>query len=119
MKVLICGSRDWTDKDAIRRRVAELPAGTEIVEGGARGADQLAHQVASARGLPVTTVKADWERYGRSAGFKRNIEMLDMEPDLVLAFRLNNSRGTGHTIQEAIRREIPVEVINVNTTSSQ
>ena len=54
---------------------------------------------------------ADWDTYGKQAGFIRNIQMLDEKPDLVIAFQKNASRGTQHTINEARKRGIPVEVI--------
>jgi len=37
--------------------------------------------------------------------------MLDWEPELVLAFWDGRSTGTEHTITEANRRGIPVEVL--------
>ena len=60
---------------------------TEIIEGGAKGADKLAREWAASRGIPVRTFKADWRRYGRGAGPQRNEQMLDEgKPDLVVAF---------------------------------
>jgi hypothetical protein len=58
----------------------------------------------------VEVYVADW-RVGRRAGLERNIRMLDSKPDLVFAFRDGQSRGTGHTIAEARRRNIPVGVV--------
>jgi hypothetical protein len=55
---------------------------------------------------------ADWRGKGRRAGILRNLAMLDDEPDRVLAFQRNGSRGTQHTIDEARRRGIPVEVVD-------
>ncbi len=48
---------------------------------------------------------------GRRAGLDRNVRMLDSKPDLALAFWDGQSRGTGHTITEARRRNIPVTVV--------
>lgn len=80
------------------RRLKQTPLGTEIITGGAPGADWWAAE---------TT-----RRFG---GFKltdiRNIEMLDLGPDLVIAFWDGASRGTLHTMTEARKRGIPVEVI--------
>ena len=53
-----------------------------------------------------------WEIYGRSAGALRNRAMLDLKPDLVLAFRVAMSSGTTDCIDEARMRGIPVEVVD-------
>lgn len=113
MKVLVCGSRDWEDWVAIEARLTALPAEHEevtILHGGARGADRCAGAVADLFGFAVRAFPADWEQHGKRAGILRNLQMLDEQPDLVIAFQRNESRGTQHTIDEARRRGIPVEV---------
>lgn len=121
MKVLVCGSRDWMDRDAIAEVLSRYPAGTEVLHGTAAGADRLADSVARMYGLTVRRFPADWERYSKRAGKPalRNVEMLDQltapsllmpSDDHVIAFQRNGSRGTQHTIDEAQRRGIPVEV---------
>lgn len=115
MRVLVCGSRGWTDYGRIKRRLAELPAGSVVVEGCARGADALAELAAESLGLKVEHHPADWST-GRSAGFRRNLEMLDYPiPDLVIAFWDGRSRGTTHTVRIAQNRDIPIEVWNSRT----
>ena len=111
MRVLVCGSRDWTDETRIFQRLSLLPFGTEIISGAASGADSLAAMVAQTLGFTVREFPADWNRHGRSAGYIRNNEMLNEDPDLVIAFWDGQSRGTAHTIYEAHNRAIPVEVI--------
>jgi hypothetical protein len=113
MKVLICGSRTWTDETIIANRINELPEGTIIIEGGAKGADTLAKDYAIQRGLFVAEVcctNTHWNLFGRRAGMKRNEIMLELEPDLVIAFQENNSRGTQGTINQAKKRNIKVEI---------
>ncbi|HEX5370053.1 MAG TPA: SLOG family protein [Dehalococcoidia bacterium] len=109
LRVLVCGSRSYTSKATIGLRLAELPAGSEIIHGDARGADTIADGFAREFGLNVTRYPANWARHGHRAGLIRNIEMLDTKPDLVLAFWDGVSRGTRHTITEAENRGIPVE----------
>ncbi len=109
--VLVCGSRGWDDPEQIRARIAELPAHTVIVHGGARGADRMADKAAKELGFPVVEIPADCKSLGRSAGLQRNLQMLDLGPDLVIAFWRHESAGTGHTIREAKTRGIPVEVV--------
>lgn len=110
----MCGSRAWKDAETIRRRLAELPRGTTIIHGGARGADRIAGEIAAGLGFEVAVVPAEWRPggvYNPRAGYERNAKMLDMEPDLVLAFWIGGSTGTAHTISAAHKRGIPVEVI--------
>lgn len=111
MKVLICGSRDWNDGTAIYMRVSKLPGDAEIITGGARGADTIAERAARDTRRPCTVFHANWDDHGRKAGILRNLRMLDYGPDLVIAFQRAGSRGTQHTINEARKRGIPVEVI--------
>lgn len=110
--VLVCGSRGWTDKDAIAAELAEFVSYPEVrvLHGDARGADRLARDVAAFYGYDVRAFPADWETHGKRAGILRNLAMLDEKPDLVLAFQVNESRGTQHTIDEARRRGIHVKV---------
>lgn len=114
MKVLCCGSRRFADPFranlAIDARIAELPL-CEIIHGGAQGADTMAAAAATRHGHPVTMFAADWETHGKRAGVIRNLEMLAQRPDLVLAFWNEESVGTMHTLTEAYKRKIPVEIV--------
>lgn len=110
MRVLVCGSRSWTDTDTIALTLALLPRDTEVIHGAGRGADLLAAQEATILGFTVTAFPANW-KLGRRAGPMRNEQMLDTRPDRVIAFWDGVSRGTAHTIDGARRRGIPVDVI--------
>lgn len=114
MKVLVCGSREFSDPFranlAIIDRIAQLPL-CEVIHGGARGADQMAATAATRMGHPVTMFAADWKTHGKRAGVIRNLEMLAQRPDLVLAFWNEESVGTMHTLTEAYKRKIPVEIV--------
>ena len=114
MRVLVCGGREWTDHTAIMQRLALIGPGNTVVHGACRGADTLAGAVAHILGMEVEEYPADWSRHGKKAGILRNLQMLDTNPDLVIAFHehLGESKGTGHTVMEARRRGIPVEVIS-------
>lgn len=118
MRVLVCGSRDWGDLNAISERLSLLPPDTTIIHGAASrrvdgrevSADVLADVVAHELNMKVEMYPADWKTHGRAAGPIRNIEMLDSGIDLVLAFQRNRSKGTQHTIDQARRRGITTEV---------
>jgi hypothetical protein len=110
MRVLVCGSRSFTDRTTAWQVLFPLDRGTEIIHGGARGADQVAGEAAALLKLHTTVVPADWDTHGKRAGYLRNIQMLDMDPGLVIAFWDGQSKGTQHTINEARKRGIPVLV---------
>lgn len=109
-KILICGSRDWTDTQEIFEIIDSLPSGSIVITGAARGADRIAEKLAKEKGLVVESYPANWDKFGKRAGYLRNIEMLDQNPDRVYAFPLGESKGTNHTIKESIKRGIPTIV---------
>ena len=124
MRILVCGSRDWPHRDMIRRRLQQIidgwPVGSDeptLMHGDARGADTMAAEEGLELGFWVEAHPADWARHGKRAGILRNLAMLDLAPDLVLAFQRNRSRGTQHTIDEANRRGIPCEVFHASDCS--
>jgi hypothetical protein len=118
-RVLVCGSRGWTDRALIEQVLrAHRPA--VIVHVAARGADRIAAGVADRLGWPVEAHPADWRRYGKSAGLKRNLAMLDTRPALVIAFTLipGGTPGTRHTLTNAYRRGIPVVIVTLDDQCS-
>ncbi len=112
MRVLVCGSRTWRYGGKVYERLRQLPRGTHVIHGGARGADFLAATCADSLGMKVECFPADWKNEGRSAGVQRNLLMLQQQPDLVIAFWDGKSTGTAHTIREAEKRGIPVEIVS-------
>jgi len=106
---LVTGSRDWTDAGTIQTALNAVysswkPTRTEfehfiVVHGDARGTDNIARQWAlSAHQYDHWVVHephpAKWEDLGRSAGHKRNAEMVNLGADICLAFPLGRSPGT-------------------------
>lgn len=132
-RVIVCGSRDWTDEGAIRAELVKLPASTIIVHGAgpgrgpAPGADSIAGKVARSLGLAVEEHPADWDAHGNAAGPIRNQLMLDVAGDtlwFVLAFTWSLFRepqgvvwgtkarlsGTGDMTNRAVKAGRPVVV---------
>lgn len=111
-RILVCGDRNWNDHNMIWAVLDKLPSNTIIVHGAARGADRMANDVAEALGLTVEPHKAQWDLYGRSAGVRRNQEMLDSGIDQVHAFHddLGHSKGTGDMVRRAKKAGVPVKV---------
>jgi len=115
LRILVTGSRHWTDRYAIRRALlravalcADPPSRVVVVHGGARGADAGAGQVARGYGWTVEPHPADWDKYGRSAGHRRNAEMVALGADVCLAFPLGDSQGTRGCMKLCERAGIPV-----------
>jgi hypothetical protein len=114
MRVLICGSRNWSDYGYIENIMHErLKDGDIVIHGAARGADSIAGSIAEEMGLEVIRFPANWKKYGRSAGPVRNQQMLaEGRPDEVWAFTndLEKSRGTRHMVETARGVGAPTEV---------
>lgn len=114
MRILVTGSRTWTDKDAVRNALLDTwmfagrPYGVTVVHGGARGADYLADVYAKRLGFVTEAHRAPWESAGRSAGYLRNKTMVDLGADICLAFIKNNSKGATMCADLAEKAGIPV-----------
>jgi hypothetical protein len=118
LRILITGSRTWHDRAAIAQAISHYlhSVGTSgggawplpiIVHGGARCAYQLADAVARNWGWTPEPHPADWDRYGRTAGFRRNAAMVALGADVCLAFILDSSHGASHTARQAEAAGIP------------
>ena len=113
MKVLICGDREWEDYWAIYDVISRLDRSSIIIHGAARGADTIAGTIAKKLGFKeVVAVPAEWKVYGKAAGPIRNKKMLELEPDLVIAFHNNieNSKGTKNMKEIAEKKGVEVQV---------
>lgn len=112
MRVLVTGDREWKDRSAVELAFDRFKP-THIIEGECRGLDLMARAVAEDRGIPFTPVAADWARLGKAAGHIRNSQMLDLGPELVLAFHNNfkDSKGTKNCVTQALARELEVWLV--------
>ena len=77
---------------------------SHIISGGAQGADSCAERYAKENNLPITIYYACWEEYGKSAGYKRNIKIVD-DAELIVAFWDGVSKGTKHSIDYANKED--------------
>lgn len=109
-RVIICGSREWTDREAIANRLFDLPVDSIVVHGAAKGADRIAGQEAQKLGLLVEEHPADWDYYGKRAGYVRNERMAVIGADLCIAFWDGNSRGTSQMVDLAEKYGIEIEL---------
>lgn len=117
MKILVCGSRGYTDNkrvyevlDTLRLMYPDLT----IISGMARGPDRYAALYAAVHNIPLETYVPDWDTYGHSAGAIRNKQMVSIgKPDQVIAFWDGVSRGTKHMMDIARRKNITVTIIGL------
>lgn len=119
MRVLVCGGRDFTDRDRVFRELDDLHVQkpiTLVIHGGAKGADRSAEAWAMSRAVPFRRFLADWKTLGKGAGPVRNARMLaDGKPDVVVAFPGN--RGTADMVRKAFAANVPVVRVHAEAQS--
>ena len=106
MKILVCGDRDWSDRDLILKTLYLFKdSGVVWIHGAAKGADRIAGEVLTMWGEEVQAFPALWNKHGKAAGPIRNQQMLDEKPDRIIAFHddLENSKGTRDMVERAKR----------------
>lgn len=101
MKVIIAGSRTVNDYFEIVKALTfagyTVENVTEVVSGTARGVDQLGELLAQRNNIPVKKFPANWDKYGKSAGYRRNADMAKYADSLVAVWD-GESKGTKHMI---------------------
>lgn len=113
-KIAVVGSRDGINPEAVYDFIDKLdPLTNVVVSGGARGVDTYAAERANERGIRVIEIRPNWNKYGRGAGFLRNKEIVKASDDVV-AFWNGQSRGTEHTIEQAVKLGRSVAIFGVD-----
>jgi predicted Rossmann-fold nucleotide-binding protein len=109
VKIIVCGGREYGNWTKVRQTLANLEP-TMIIQGGCRGADELAKKWAEFNNVECVTVNAQWGLHGKSAGPIRNRKMCDEHSDaIVVAFP--GGSGTKNMVDTA--RILGMEVIEV------
>jgi hypothetical protein len=114
MNIIIAGSRNFNDYNLLKTSCDNLLTqftNIEIVSGTARGADKLGERYAREKGYDIKQFPANWDKFGKSAGYIRNDEMAQYA-DMLIAFWDGISKGTKHMIDLANKRGIKVEIVN-------
>lgn len=135
MRILVCGGRDFGIKipdyqfiqkclemicDAMSEHYTQgrlwFPTDITIIHGCANGADSAASDYAISNDCQEERYPADWDKYGKSAGYRRNAQMLsEGKPDFVVAF----PGGKGTAMMVDLARKAGVEVIEMGAKGSQ
>jgi hypothetical protein len=114
MRLIIVGSRTFTDYQLLCHTLApERHRIIEVLHGGARGADQLGFRWALKHHVRSRCFAAAWERFGKSAGIRRNQQMAQAG-DVLIAFWDGRSPGTRHMISCMQQLGKPVVVIRTD-----
>ncbi len=113
MKLAIIGSRTFNNYEILKEEVSKFVNPNEIsliVSGGAKGADTLGERYAKEHNIDTKIFLADWNKYGKSAGFIRNHDIIK-NCDSVIAFWDGKSKGTAHSLNIATKNNKNIKII--------
>ena len=110
VSVLVCGGRKFNEWPAMQRALDRISPDI-IIHGAAGGADSMAGRYARENNIPCRDFPAEWRRYGKSAGYRRNQQMLDEgKPNLVVAFP--GGPGTQNMVEISRQQGFEVNIID-------
>jgi hypothetical protein len=117
VKTIIAGSRDIVDVkilyDAIKKLNIPEKEITQVISGGARGADRIGEIYANENAIDLVIMPANWNLHGKSAGYRRNEDMAKIA-DACIALWDGSSKGTGHMINLAEKYNLKLWVYDVS-----
>lgn len=128
IRIIIAGTRTYNDLTTLTNIANHIininlykkgykASDIEIVCGMAKGADELGEKFAKAYGHNISYFPAEWEKYGRSAGYLRNKTMAEYASykkgyGALIAFWDGKSKGTNHMINLAKEYGLKVFIYN-------
>jgi predicted Rossmann fold nucleotide-binding protein DprA/Smf involved in DNA uptake len=121
-KVIIAGSRGFSNYKLLREKCNEYLrekrkiSNIIIVSGHARGADTLGEKYAQDEGFSLEIYPAQWDKFGKRAGYRRNEQMAEVA-DALIAFWDGSSRGTKHMIDIMNEKNLLVRVVEYETSN--
>lgn len=114
MRIIVAGGRDFDDYELLSEEldclVDKLSSNPIVVSGMAKGADSLAVRWADDNEYPLRSFPAEWDKYGKSAGYRRNVDMANYS-EMLLAFWDGKSKGTKHMIDIALEKGLLVQIV--------
>jgi hypothetical protein len=116
-KVVVAGGRDFTNYNLLKEKVDNILSQKKlthkilILSGKSIGADCLGEIYALENNLEILSYPADWDKFGKKAGVKRNAEMIN-DADALIAFWNGSSQGTKYMIDIATKKGKMIRVIN-------
>ena len=121
-KVIIAGSRGFSNYKLLREqcnkflREKRKTNNIVVVSGHARGADTLGEKYAQDEGFALEIYPAQWDKFGKRAGYRRNEQMAEVA-DALIAFWDGSSRGTKHMIDIMNEKNLLVRVVEYEATN--
>jgi predicted Rossmann fold nucleotide-binding protein DprA/Smf involved in DNA uptake len=116
-KIIVAGGRTFNDYELMATKLEYLLSNQinkqnaiMIISGTAGGADRLGERYAKEQEFELLKMPANWDKYGKSAGYKRNHAMACLA-DGVVVFWDGKSRGSKHMINIAAKRELPMRIV--------
>ena len=114
MDYIIVGSRKGANYRILREYLDKVTDIDCIISGGASGVDTHAKIYAKRNNIPYVEYPANWDKHGRSAGWKRNNQMAwENQQACVLAFYNGESAGTAHWFKITAELKMPLRIINL------
>ena len=114
-RVVIAGCRDYNNYDEAKRYIDFCISNIKkrykliFISGGCRGTDLLGEKYAAENGFEIERYPAEWDKYGKMAGPRRNERMAKCA-DYVICFWDGQSKGTWSMIQYAREYEKPLKI---------
>ena len=112
-RVIIAGSRTFEDYELLCKKCDTYLSSLsdiEIVSGAANGADRLGEKYARSKGYAIKQFFANWDEYGKSAGYRRNEEMAKYAHALII-FWDSQSKGSKHMIDLAKKYNLAIKIV--------
>ena len=117
-RMIVAGGRDYSNQNVVNYyidRVSDVcdsrGLNLVIVCGMATGADTLGRNYAISNGLEVLEFPANWNRYGKSAGYIRNKEMGNIADSAIVFW---DGRSKGSKLMIDIMHELKKPVIAIS-----
>ena len=116
MRIIVAGSRNFSNYSLLKKKLDFYLSEKNndeitIVSGTANGADKLGEKYANENSISIQRYPANWDLYGKSAGYKRNIQMAD-NADALVVFWDGKSKGTSHMINIAKQKNLKIRIVN-------
>ena len=113
MKTIIAGSRNITEYATLIKALKKVDWEiTTVLSGTARGVDKLGEIFAKENNIPLEKYPAEWDKYGKSAGYKRNLVMAE-NAEALLALWDGQSKGTKHMIDIAKKHSLKIHIYQI------
>ena len=116
--MIVAGGRDYSNQNVVNYYIDRVKDVCDsrglnlvIVCGMATGADTLGRNYAISNGLEVLEFPADWNKYGKSAGYIRNKEMGDVADSAIVFW---DGRSKGSKLMIDIMHELKKPVVAIS-----